>query len=171
MHHYFASYSTVQYFLEHGLTAIDTDSANCRDVPLCVQKTRGRDVHSTLAAFEYNKKVIMIKGNHSKEERTVLLMSSSHTKLKIDNQRDDKRINITNDYKFGKEDVDSMDAKIYYFCFKRKTKRYTMLILYLIVDVCINNAFLLISHQQSYQKTKKRFMKELSARWSINISK
>ncbi|KRZ59392.1 hypothetical protein T02_6772 [Trichinella nativa] len=31
------------------------------------------------------------------------------------------------------------------------------------VEVCINNAFLLMRHQQIYQKTKKRFMRELSA--------
>ncbi|KRX49551.1 hypothetical protein T05_7656 [Trichinella murrelli] len=31
-----------------------------------------------------------------------------------------------------------------------------MLMLYLIVEVCINNTFLLIRHQQSYQKTKKQ---------------
>ncbi|KRZ95053.1 hypothetical protein T08_15070, partial [Trichinella sp. T8] len=29
--------------------------------------------------------------------------------------------------------------------------------------VCINNTFLLMRHQQSYQKTKKRLMKGLSA--------
>ncbi|KRY54271.1 hypothetical protein T03_14524 [Trichinella britovi] len=38
-----------------------------------------------------------------------------------------------------------------------------MLMLYLIVDMCINNAYLLMSQQQSYKKTKKHFMKELSA--------
>ncbi|KRX67088.1 hypothetical protein T09_2172, partial [Trichinella sp. T9] len=37
------------------------------------------------------------------------------------------------------------------------------LMLCLIVDVCINNAFLLMRPQQSYKKTKKHFMKELSA--------
>ncbi|KRZ66252.1 hypothetical protein T10_6871 [Trichinella papuae] len=56
-----------------------------------------------------------------------------------------------------------MDARIEDFCCKRKTNRYTMLMLYLITDVCINSAYLLMSYNQSYQKIMKRFMKELSA--------
>ncbi|KRY36512.1 hypothetical protein T01_5943 [Trichinella spiralis] len=59
-----------------------------------------------------------------------------------------------NDYNLGKRGVDSMDARIEIFALK-KTNRYTMLMLYFIVEVCINNAFLLMRHQQSYQKTKK----------------
>ncbi|KRX70447.1 hypothetical protein T06_13284 [Trichinella sp. T6] len=46
---------------------------------------------------------------------------------------------------------------------KLKPNRYIMLMLYFIVEVCINNGFLLMRHQQSYQKTKKRFTRELSA--------
>ncbi|KRY31618.1 hypothetical protein T01_5684 [Trichinella spiralis] len=38
-----------------------------------------------------------------------------------------------------------------------------MPMLYFIVDVCINNTFLLKRYQQSYQKTKRRFMREISA--------
>ncbi|KRX27292.1 hypothetical protein T07_2566 [Trichinella nelsoni] len=45
----------------------------------------------------------------------------------------------------------------------KKTNRYTMLMLYFIVEVCINNAFLLMRYRQSYQKTKKRLMRELLA--------
>ncbi|KRX79518.1 hypothetical protein T06_7976 [Trichinella sp. T6] len=56
-----------------------------------------------------------------------------------------------------------MDSRIEDFSCKRKTNRYTMLMLYLIVDVCINSTYLLMSQQQSYKKTKKHFMKELSA--------
>ncbi|KRZ51300.1 hypothetical protein T02_6785 [Trichinella nativa] len=56
-------------------------------------------------------------------------------KVKVDNQQDFKRPNI-----IGQNNG-----------------------LYFIVEVCINNAFLLMRHQQSYQKTKKRFMRELSA--------
>ncbi|KRZ85340.1 hypothetical protein T08_13189 [Trichinella sp. T8] len=46
---------------------------------------------------------------------------------------------------------------------KLKPNRYIMLMLYFIVEVCINNAFLLMRHQQSYQRTQKSFMRELSA--------
>ncbi|XP_003366087.1 conserved hypothetical protein, partial [Trichinella spiralis] len=101
-----------------------------------------------------------------RKNKNVLLMTSCHTKLKIDNQRDDRRPNIINDYNLGKGGVDSRDSRIEDFSCKRKTNKCTMLMLYLIVDVCINNAYLLMSQQQSYKKTKKHFMKELSAQTS-----
>ncbi|KRX51941.1 hypothetical protein T09_14352 [Trichinella sp. T9] len=41
--------------------------------------------------------------------------------------------------------------------------QYIMLMLYFIIEMFMNNTFLLMRHQQSYQKTKKRFMRELSA--------
>ncbi|KRX78363.1 hypothetical protein T06_11908 [Trichinella sp. T6] len=54
----------------------------------------------------------------------------------------------------AKRGVDSMDARIEDFCCIRKTNRYTMLMLYFIVEVCINNAFLLMRHQQTFQLVK-----------------
>ncbi|XP_003381344.1 hypothetical protein Tsp_07904 [Trichinella spiralis] len=90
-----------------------------------------------------------------KNSNNVFLLTSCHTKLKVDNQQGDKRPNIMNDYNLGKRGVDSMDARIEDFCCIRKTNRYIMLMLYFIVEVCIKNAFLLMSQQQSYQKTKK----------------
>ncbi|KRX51667.1 hypothetical protein T06_6447 [Trichinella sp. T6] len=98
-----------------------------------------------------------------RKNSNVLLLTSCHTKLKVDNQQGDKRPNIMNDYNLGKRSVDSMDARIEDFCSIRKTNKYTMLMFYFIVEVCINNAFLLMRHKQSYQKIKKRFMRELSA--------
>ncbi|KRX97819.1 hypothetical protein T4E_7101 [Trichinella pseudospiralis] len=43
------------------------------------------------------------------------------------------------------------------------TSSYILRMLYLIVKHVHQQRILLMSHQQSYQKTKKRFMKELSA--------
>ncbi|KRZ01729.1 hypothetical protein T11_17064 [Trichinella zimbabwensis] len=85
-----------------------------------------------MAVYEHNKKRIMIS---CVPRKNVLLMISCHAKLKIDNQRDDKRPNIINDYNLGKGGVDSMDARIENFGCKRKTNRYTMLMFHLIVDV------------------------------------
>ncbi|KRY54260.1 PiggyBac transposable element-derived protein 4 [Trichinella britovi] len=97
MDRYFTSYSIVQHLLELGLTAVGTVSANRRDVPLCLRNTRGHDVYSTLAVYEHSKNYV------PRKNKNVLLMSSCHTKLKIDNQRDDRRPNIINDYNLGKE--------------------------------------------------------------------
>ncbi|KRX66059.1 hypothetical protein T09_1196 [Trichinella sp. T9] len=95
-----------------------------------------------------------------RKNSNVLLLTSCHTKLKVDNQQGDKGPNIMNDYNLGKRGVDSMDARIEDFCCKRKTNRYIMLMLYFIVEVRINNAFSLMRHKQSYQKAKKRFMRK-----------
>ncbi|KRX76756.1 hypothetical protein T06_1818 [Trichinella sp. T6] len=39
MDHYFTSFSTVEYFLEHGLRAVGTVFAHRRDVPARLRKT------------------------------------------------------------------------------------------------------------------------------------
>ncbi|KRX25265.1 hypothetical protein T07_14855 [Trichinella nelsoni] len=141
MDHYFTPYSTVQHLLEHGLTAIGLLG--------CLRKAARRDPYSTLVVYEHNKKIAMINYVPRKNSNNVFLLTSCHTKLKVDNQQGDKRPNIMNDYNLGKRGVDSMDARIEDFCCIRKTNRYIMLMLYFIVEVCINNAFLLMSQQQT----------------------
>ncbi|KRY98940.1 hypothetical protein T11_18079 [Trichinella zimbabwensis] len=146
---HFTSYSILQYLLEHGLAAEGTVSALRRDVPACLHKDTQRDLYSTFDVYERNKKVTIISYVPRKNSN-VLLMTSCHTKLEIDNQRDG-------------DSMDSMDARVKDSLGNRKSNRYTILMLYLIADVCINNLFILMSHQQSYQMTKKRIIKELSA--------
>ncbi|KRZ76957.1 hypothetical protein T10_2736 [Trichinella papuae] len=146
---HFTSYSILQYLLEHGLAAEGTVSAHRRDVPACLHKDTQRDLYSTFDVYERNKKVTIISYVPRKNSN-VLLMTSCHTKLEIDNQRDG-------------DSMDSMDARVEDSLGKRKSNRYTILMLYLIADVCINNLFILMSHQQSYHMTKKRIIKELSA--------
>ncbi|KRY26799.1 PiggyBac transposable element-derived protein 4 [Trichinella spiralis] len=89
MDRYFTSDSIVQHLLERGLTAVGTVYANRRD---------------------HNKKVIMIS-YIPRKNKNVFLMSTCHTTLKIDNHRDDRRPNITNDYNLGKGGMGSMDYK------------------------------------------------------------
>ncbi|KRZ50998.1 hypothetical protein T02_11955 [Trichinella nativa] len=102
----------------HGLTSVGTISAYRRDVPACLRKAARRDPYSTLAVYEQNRKVTMINYVPRKNSNN-LLLTSCHAKLKVDNQRDDKRPNIMNDYNLGKRGVDSMDARIEdFFCKK-----------------------------------------------------
>ncbi|KRX40854.1 hypothetical protein T05_6019 [Trichinella murrelli] len=97
----------------HGLTSVGTISAYRRDVPACLRKAARRDPYSTLA--KNNDDQLRAKDKNS----NVLLLTSRHTKLKVDNQQYDKRPNIMNDYNLGKRGVDSMDARIEDFCFKK----------------------------------------------------
>ncbi|KRX19592.1 hypothetical protein T07_14177 [Trichinella nelsoni] len=118
MDRYFTSYSTVQHLLEHGLTSVCTIFAYRRDVPACLRKAVRRDLYSTSAVYENNKRKTMINYVPRKNSN-VFLLTSCHTKLKVDNQQDDKRLNIMNDYNLGKRGVDSMDARIEDFCYKK----------------------------------------------------
>ncbi|KRY42059.1 hypothetical protein T01_3424 [Trichinella spiralis] len=96
MDRYFASYSTVKHLLEHGLTSVGTIFAYRRDVPACLRKAVRRDLFSTLAVYEHNKRITMINYVPRKNSN-VLLLTSCHAKLKVDNQQGDKRPNIMND--------------------------------------------------------------------------
>ncbi|KRX72741.1 hypothetical protein T06_9524 [Trichinella sp. T6] len=119
MDRYFTSYSTVQYLLPHGLTTIGAVFAHvCRDVLACLRKAAQRDLYSTLAVYEHNKKITMI--NYvPKKNSNVLLLTSCHAKLKVNNQQDFKRPDIITYYNFGNGGVHSMDARIEDFCYKR----------------------------------------------------
>ncbi|KRZ57832.1 hypothetical protein T02_3375 [Trichinella nativa] len=119
MDRYFTSYSTVQYLLPHGLTTIGAVFAHvCRDVLACLRKAAERDLYSTLAVYEYNRKITMINYVPRKNSN-VLLLTSCHAKLKVNNQQDFKRPDIITYYNFGNGGVDSMDARIEDFCFKK----------------------------------------------------
>ncbi|KRZ49194.1 hypothetical protein T02_10097 [Trichinella nativa] len=73
----------------HGLTyitAIGTVFAHvCHDVLACLRKAARRDLYSTLAVYEQNRKVTMINYVPRKNSN-VLLLTSCHAKLKVDNQ-------------------------------------------------------------------------------------
>ncbi|KRX56889.1 Plasma kallikrein [Trichinella sp. T9] len=109
---YFTSYSTVQHLFEHDLTAIGTVFAHRRDVLACLRKAARRNSYSTLAVYEQNRKVTMINYVPRKNSNNVLLLTSCHAKLTVDNQQGDIRPNIMNGYNLGKRGVDSMDARI-----------------------------------------------------------
>ncbi|KRX25055.1 hypothetical protein T07_10787 [Trichinella nelsoni] len=118
MDRYFTSYSTVQHLLEHGLTSIGIVFAHRRDVLACLLKVPQRDPYSTLSVYEHNEKITMINYVPRKNSN-VLLLTSCCTKLKVDKQQGDKRLNIMNDYNLGKRGVDSMNARIEDFCYKK----------------------------------------------------
>ncbi|KRZ48295.1 hypothetical protein T02_12944 [Trichinella nativa] len=101
MDRYFTSYSTVQHLFEHGHTATGTVFAHRRDVLACLRKAARRDPYSTLAVYEHSKKITMISYVPRKNSN-VLLLTSCHAKLKVDNQQGFKRPNIINHYNLGK---------------------------------------------------------------------
>ncbi|KRZ95889.1 hypothetical protein T08_11018, partial [Trichinella sp. T8] len=85
----------------------------------CLRKAAERDLYSTLAVYEHNKKITMINYVPRKNSN-VLLLTSCHAKLKVNNQQDFKRPDIITYYNLGNGGVDSMDARIEDFCYKRR---------------------------------------------------
>ncbi|KRY31001.1 hypothetical protein T01_4697 [Trichinella spiralis] len=107
--------------MDPWITAIGTVFAHRRDVLACSRKAARRDPYSTLAVYEYNKKVTMISYAPRKNSN-VLLLTSCHAKLKVDNQQGFKRPDIIIYHNLGNGGVDSMDARIEDFCcIKRPT--------------------------------------------------
>ncbi|KRZ76210.1 hypothetical protein T10_1628 [Trichinella papuae] len=100
---HFTSYTILQYLLEHGLTAVGTDSAHRRDVPACLHKDTRRDLYSTLTVYVQNKKVTIIS-YVPRKNRNVFLMTSCHAKLKKDNHRDGERCAANEQWRFQCDD-------------------------------------------------------------------
>ncbi|XP_003369745.1 hypothetical protein Tsp_05155 [Trichinella spiralis] len=55
-----ASTNVGQLAQPHGLTSVGTISAYRRDVPACLRKAARRDLYSTFAVYEHNRKITMI---------------------------------------------------------------------------------------------------------------
>ncbi|KRZ53194.1 hypothetical protein T02_9364 [Trichinella nativa] len=106
------------YALKAWLTAIDAVFAHRRDVLACSRKAARRDPYSTLIVYEYNKKVTMISYVPRKNSN-VLLLTSCHAKLKVNNQQGFKRPDIITYYNLGNGGLDSLDARIEDFCCKK----------------------------------------------------
>ena len=161
MDRYFTSFEAVSHLLDHGLSAVGTVTASRRDVPVIFKAVKGRECFSSKTLYEHSKKVLLLS-YVPKKNKNVLMMSSFHQKPEIHIDREDKKSQIVLDYNSGKGGVDIMDSRIEDFTTKRKTNRYTMLLLFNVIDVSVNNAFLLFSYA-SPTLEKKTFMKNLSA--------
>ena len=160
MDRYFTSFSVVSFLLEHGLTAVGTITASRRDVPAVLKTVKGRERFSSKTLYEHQNKVLLLS-YVPKKNKGVLMMSSFHQKPNIQTETEDKKSQLIIDYNFGKGGVDIMDSRIEDFTCKRKTNRYTMLMLFNIIDISVNNSFLLFAHN-SPKMEKKTFMKALS---------
>ena len=160
MDRYFTSFSVVSFLLEHGLTAVGTVTASRRDVPAVMKTVKGRERFSSKTLYEHQKKVLLLS-YVPKKNKGVLMMSSFHQKLDIQTETEDKKSQLIIGYNSGKGSVDIMDSRIEDFTCKRKTNRYAMLMLFNIIDISVNNAFLLFAYN-SPKMEKKAFMKALS---------
>ncbi|KRY40894.1 hypothetical protein T01_13134, partial [Trichinella spiralis] len=121
MDRYFTLYSTVQRLFEHGHTAIGTVFAHRCDVLACLRKAARHDPYSTLAVYEHNKKITMI--NYVPRKNSSVLL----------------------DYNLGKGGVDSMDAKIEDFCYKKRPTNTSC-------DVLVKHIKIRYQNQKSMQK-------------------
>ena len=120
-------------------------------------KNKNRPLHSTLFAFDHEKK-ILITSYIPKRGKNVTLLSSFHSG---DAVVENNKPALIEDYNFGKKGVDQMDENVEEFTSRRKTLRWPLLVFFNILDISALNAFLLLKND-GYNLSRKQFLKCLS---------
>ena len=160
---YFTSHSLCLKLLQNGLAMTGTVMANRRDVPKKFKTVKDRELYSTSELWETQNRIALIS-YVPKKNKNVLVMSSAHASVDIQNERDDKKPTLIHDYNQGKGGVDLLDSCIDDFSTKRKTNRYPLVVFFNILDICIFNAYLIAKECNSVPsiKCRRQFMKELA---------
>ena len=91
----------------------------------------------------------------------MILLSSSHSNVIVNNNDLLHRPQIILDYNQWKGGVDQLDENLAEFTYARKTVRLPLIVFYYIIDVSTNNAFVHIQ-RNGYSKTRKEFLRALS---------
>ena len=122
-----------------------------RELPPYVRQVKHREVLSSSFAFDLENKIVLIS-YLAKKSKNVVILSSSHSGRNVQNDELRKPLAIL-DYNRSKGGVDTMDENVEEFTVRRKTVRWPLLLFYNIIDVAINNAFIM-SRKSNMNVTK-----------------
>ena len=100
---------------------------------------KGKFVFSSTLAFTENTSMVSYI---PKKNRRVILQSTLHNRKDVTSDID-KKPRIILDYNKTKYGVDSVDKKIAHYTYKRKTNRWSVVVFSNILDISVNNAFVL----------------------------
>ena len=148
---FFTSYELGQALLKRKMTMIGTIRKNKKSIPPALLDIKGKPVYSSTFAFTDGTTMVSYI---PKKNRCVILQSTLHNGKDIATDSQRKPLIIL-DYNKTKGGVDTMDKKIAAYTCKRKTNRWPVVVFSNILDVSVNNAYVLfISVFQDWNVTK-----------------
>jgi len=136
---FFTSYELGQLLLKRNMTMTGTIRKNKTSIPPILLDVKGKFVFSSTFAFTENTAMVSYI---PKKNRCLILQSTLHNRKDVTSDID-KKPRIILHYNKTKYGVDSVDKKIAYYTYKRKTNRWSVVVFSNILDISVNNAFVL----------------------------
>lgn len=156
---FFTSHMLATRLLANNLTLLGTVRLHRREVPPYIKTAVNREAKTSRFVFDHEQKITLCS-YIPKRNKVVLLLSSSHSGVEVSNEEHHKPLMIL-EYNTTKGGVDTMDENVEEFSVRRKTRRWPLLLFFNMIDVAVNNAFLL-KKAAGYTFSKKDFLKKLS---------
>ncbi|KAL4101127.1 hypothetical protein QTP88_021147 [Uroleucon formosanum] len=126
---YYTSYPLAEYLLQVGLTLLGTMKRNKREIPPEFISEKNRQVGSSLSGFQND---MSLTSYVTKKKKCVIILSTMHDTVDID--PDTHKPETILDYNSTKGGVDSVDQMCSTYSTSRKTRRWTMTVLFRILD-------------------------------------
>ena len=136
---FFTSLALVRSLLSRQLTYCGTIRRNKGEIPVEMQASRNREVHSSLFGFQQDTTLVSYVPRQGK---SVILLSSLHH----DNSRSEDEMRkpvIILDYNSYKAGVDTLDQVVRCYSSKRKSNRWPFSMFCNILDIASYNAYIL----------------------------
>lgn len=141
---YFTTHSLAEFLLTKNVTLLGTMKLNRREIPPLLKDTKTRSVHSSQFCFDRN--VTMIS-YIPKRGKNVILLSSMHHDISIDNEHPKLKPEMIKQYNTTKGGVDQMDQLVSNYTCKRQTRRWPLVLFYNLLDIAALNGYLLYIQQ------------------------
>lgn len=138
---FFTSYDLGQMLLKRNLTMIGTIRKNKTSIPPELLHVKGKAVFSSTFAFTPDTTMVSYI---PKKNKCVVLQSTLHKSAAVESNVEKKPIIIV-DYNKTKGGVDTLDQKVACYTCKRKTNRWPIVVFANMLDISVNNAFVLFS--------------------------
>ena len=134
---YFTGVEMIETLKSNNLPVVGAVMPNEKYLPVELAKKAGRLVGSSLFSFKDDLTMCLWV---PKKNKLVLLLSIGHQSDKIGESRKPEIVEFYNETKAG---VDALDQKVRHYTTYCKTKRWSMVVFYIILDIAAYNAYVL----------------------------
>ena len=153
---FFTSVPLAQTLLTKGLTLLGTMKSNKAEIPAEFQKSRTRELHSSLHGFSDK---LTLCSYVPKRGKSVILLSSMHCDNELSDNESKPQMIL--DYNKTKGSVDTLDQCVHAYSTSRGTKRWPNKLFFNIIDIAAFNGFIIFLKNKPNWNDGKLFRRRL----------
>ena len=164
MDNYFTGVPLAKTMLQHKLTIVGTMKKCKREIPECMKAATSRE--SKTSVFGFNDEMKMVS-YVPKKNKAVVLLSTMHHDISIDEEDPKKRPEIIKFYNKTKIGVDLVDQMVQTYTCRRQTRQWPLNLFFNLLDITALNAYTIFrqvhpDHQSTQGSRRRRFITDLA---------